>query len=944
MKIILPKNRLKGLLCILLWLFSLQAISQQWAYRAGYGTTAAGTDKGTSVAVDADGNVYLTGSYTGAINFGTGALPTATGADGFVAKFNAAGVCQWAMRFGGTPTAVDQGLAIATNGTSVYVAGTFTTNTTVGSSSTQYTAAGSIDGIIFKLNASTGATEWVTTCGGTSVDNVYALCIDGSGDVYISGNFFTAATFGSFSRTVNGGTGSDLFAAKLNGSTGSFLWVSTGGSLAANDNPGGSGICYVPDLNQVVVTGSYVSTTATYTTSSPVSTVILPISAGGGNDICVLSLNAANGSFVSGTGIGGSTAGNEEGLGICYDSFTKDVFLTGYFASSSLTFGTNPVISNPNGNDDIFIARFNPSTNAFVWSKSAGSSAGADRGQSIASNGSGGILVTGRFRGTMTMPGVSSTLSIVNSRANGDEVFLARLNAGSGVAQLLVQSVGNDLNAISNQGLGIIAGPNGNTWTTGSYGSNIVFPPLASLAPSGSATADIFLARFNDPLPLDATTSQTNVTCNIGCNGTATATPSGGVAPYTYSWSPSGGTSATATGLCPGTYTVTIGDAIGGSITRSVTITMPATQLATAPTSNTSFPVSSVNTMIHDASCNLIARIVPAGASPVSGNVSGRVWIESSVPVYPTGSGRPFVQRHYEITPATNAATATGRVTLYFTQAEFNNFNAHPGSDPKLPTGPADATGIANLRVAKYPGSTNDGTGLPGSYTGTATIIDPVDADIIWNAGSSRWEVTFDVAGFSGLIVQTSLILLPVDLLSFTAQIEGNDVLLKWTTQAELSHDYIEVERSTDGAAYTAIGRRSASATPGAVNHYDWTDINGAQRAGRIYYRLKIVSLTGQVQYSDAVIVSPGSRTSLVTGVLPNPFADKLQLSLNAPKSGRLDIIVTDMTGRVVLKQQATISKGFSTIPVRDVSRLSQGVYTLITELDGERNSIKIIK
>lgn len=72
--------------------------------------------------------------------------------------------------------------------------------------------------------------------------------------------------------------------------------------------------------------------------------------------------------------------------------------------------------------------------------------------------------------------------------------------------------------------------------------------------------------------------TSTNVYCYGGCNGTATASPSGGVAPYSYSWAPSGGTSATASGLCAGSYTVTVTDATTATATATVTIYQP-TQL-----------------------------------------------------------------------------------------------------------------------------------------------------------------------------------------------------------------------------------------------------------------------------------------------------------------------------------------------------------------------------
>ncbi|MFL5753224.1 MAG: lectin-like domain-containing protein, partial [Bacteroidia bacterium] len=63
----------------------------------------------------------------------------------------------------------------------------------------------------------------------------------------------------------------------------------------------------------------------------------------------------------------------------------------------------------------------------------------------------------------------------------------------------------------------------------------------------------------NSAFPVN--TTQTNVSCNGGNDGTATAIPAGGTAPYTYSWSTTPvQTTATATGLAPGTYTVSVTD------------------------------------------------------------------------------------------------------------------------------------------------------------------------------------------------------------------------------------------------------------------------------------------------------------------------------------------------------------------------------------------------
>ncbi|MCG2612622.1 hypothetical protein LZZ90_14020, partial [Flavobacterium sp. SM15] len=62
----------------------------------------------------------------------------------------------------------------------------------------------------------------------------------------------------------------------------------------------------------------------------------------------------------------------------------------------------------------------------------------------------------------------------------------------------------------------------------------------------------------------------------------ASVSITGGTPAYTYSWAPSGGTAATATGLASGTYTCTITDANSCQITRTITVNQPSNLVATA--------------------------------------------------------------------------------------------------------------------------------------------------------------------------------------------------------------------------------------------------------------------------------------------------------------------------------------------------------------------------
>jgi hypothetical protein len=84
---------------------------------------------------------------------------------------------------------------------------------------------------------------------------------------------------------------------------------------------------------------------------------------------------------------------------------------------------------------------------------------------------------------------------------------------------------------------------------------------------------------LTQPAVLGVTTSVQDETIINGCNGTATANPTGGTAPYTYLWTPSGQTTQQATGLCAGIVQVTVTDANGCQVTTSNVINPPSCDL-----------------------------------------------------------------------------------------------------------------------------------------------------------------------------------------------------------------------------------------------------------------------------------------------------------------------------------------------------------------------------
>ncbi|MCJ7933310.1 MAG: S8 family peptidase [Chryseobacterium sp.] len=144
--------------------------------------------------------------------------------------------------------------------------------------------------------------------------------------------------------------------------------------------------------------------------------------------------------------------------------------------------------------------------------------------------------------------------------------------------------------------------------------------------------------------------------------------------------------------------------------------------------------------------CQLIARLEKEPASTVTGNVTSKVWVDNAQPNY--------VSRRFEINPATDAATATGKVTLYFKQADFDAYNAT--NSTKLPTSPTDVANKANFIIEKYSGTSAGNTGTVASFGSAATIITPNIADIVWNDTYQYWEVSFQASGFGGYFVRTN--------------------------------------------------------------------------------------------------------------------------------------------------------------------------------------------
>ena len=235
------------LLVVILSFRPFQALGQAPTWQT---LAAAAADPGSFVqsnsyaralATDGTGNVYLAGTFSGSIDFGSTNLVTGGPTDVrlFVAKWNrATNRFVWAVQAGGT-NGGERAAALAVRGSDLYVAGSF--YGTVRFGSTTLTSAGAQDLFVAKLTdaGTTSSWTWAQRAGGRAWDEATALAVSGA-NVYVAGGFgANDVSFpAQFGATTLAGTGSySVFVAKLTdaGASGSWTWAVGAGALNGDE-------------------------------------------------------------------------------------------------------------------------------------------------------------------------------------------------------------------------------------------------------------------------------------------------------------------------------------------------------------------------------------------------------------------------------------------------------------------------------------------------------------------------------------------------------------------------------------------------------------------------------------------------------------------------------------------------------------------------------------
>lgn len=310
---------------------------------------------------------------------------------------------------------------------------------------------------------------------------------------------------------------------------------------------------------------------------------------------------------------------------------------------------------------------------------------------------------------------------------------------------------------------------------------------------------------------------------------------------------------------------------------------------------------------IYNADCELIAQVAPSGGTAVTGNVTAQAWIDATAGNY--------VRRHTQITPDNNPSTATATVTLYYTQQEFNDYNTENPTALPMPTSGADPA-VANLRIQKLSGTTNDGSGIPTSYPSLIPVtITP--SSVSWNTDSLFWAVTFEVSGFSGFFLNTdpNATPLPVNWISASAVLNRlQHAVINWdVAEKEVSGYY--VQKSIDGSKFENIATVSSKGDGNQT--YSYTE--PVVLNDKAWYRIVQIGKDSKTSYSKIMALHNSAINGQIS-IYPNPATQVLTVETEAVAT----YCIYDLQGKAVMK--GTLQSGKNTL---DVSSLAKGFYAI---------------
>ncbi|WP_158607216.1 T9SS type A sorting domain-containing protein [Pontibacter oryzae] len=184
---------------------------------------------------------------------------------------------------------------------------------------------------------------------------------------------------------------------------------------------------------------------------------------------------------------------------------------------------------------------------------------------------------------------------------------------------------------------------------------------------------------------------------------------------------------------------------------------------------------------------------------------------------------------------------------------------------------------------------------------------------------------------------------LPVELMSLKAVKQGNDAVITWATAMEQNNRGFEVEVSTEGYIYRALGFVPTKNGDSSIKQeYTFKDTENGKHGTR-YYRLKQIDEDGTVAlYGPRLVLFEDVRNQVKA--YPNPFINKLNVDVAAEQAQEVHITIHDILGKVITARSLKLDKGTTSSMFTLPDSLPRGLYILKVQQGNLSKTVKVVK
>lgn len=553
----------------------ISKLSSSGTFIWGKSIGSVNSQKAFEVAIDNSNNVYAIGEYQN-----SGGSPRI-----YLCAYSSAGAVIWSKMSQNSPSS---GVGVKVNSNNeIVTVGTFYTNTDIGLNGLQSTLSqGGPDIYISKYNIG-GTLIWAKSIGGGGSESCEDLFLDANSNYYISGRYDGSMDFDpSTTNYIQAGNGNDGFIAKYD-INGNFIYVKTIGAPGTSYETCNA-TCVSDD--KVISTGFFSNVTdfdpgaGVYNLTSfgnldafLFSSCDYQIIPSSNTPVCLdqnldLTTNSILNSSYTWSGPNNFLSNFQNPTISNISSAGAGTYLVnvnnGCSASESITISINPTpIVTPVSNGPIC------------------------QGQTLEIYTNTYPGATYNWTGPNNYTGITSNVWITNATDLATGIYTITLTDANGcmdsssvyyeVKPLPTISISATSNSICNGSFVTLTASGANTysWNGGVVNGMSFYPTTTQTYSvigtaingcSNTATKTIIV----NPTPTATISSTNNTKCSGACNGTASVVASGGTPPYSYLWPLAGNnqTSASATNLCLGSYTVNISDNNGCAVQKNTTV------------------------------------------------------------------------------------------------------------------------------------------------------------------------------------------------------------------------------------------------------------------------------------------------------------------------------------------------------------------------------------